>query len=90
MMLKGVSGAIEMAIPLEEGLVDFAKEKGRLEKELMKIETEIDKIENRLGNDAFVEKAPKEVVEDAKSRLKELHDRKKRLTENLTQVLSHL
>jgi valyl-tRNA synthetase len=90
MMLKGVAGSIEMAIPLEKGLVDFEKEKQRLEKELTKIKAEIEKIENRLGNDAFAEKAPKEVVEDTKSRLRELRDRNKRLSENLTQVLSHL
>ena len=89
-MLKGVAGSIEMAIPLEEGLVDFAKEKQRLEKELTKIQAEIEKIESRLGNEAFVEKAPKEVVEETKIRLKELQNRNKRLGENLSHVLSHL
>jgi valyl-tRNA synthetase len=90
MMLKGVAGSIEMAIPLEEGLVDFKKEKQRLEKELTKIKEEIDKIEERLENKAFVERAPKDVVEGSKSRLQELHDRKSRLSENLRNVLSHL
>jgi valyl-tRNA synthetase len=90
MMLKGVAGSIEMAIPLEKGSVDFEKEKQRLGKELTKIKTEIEKIEIRLGNKAFVERAPKEVVEETKSRLKELRDRNKRLSENLTHVLSHL
>ncbi len=90
MMLKGVAGSIEMAIPLQEGLVDFAKEKLRLEKELTKIKVEIEKIEKRLGNEAFVKKAPQQVVEETKSRLQELHDRHKRLSENLTHVLSHL
>jgi valyl-tRNA synthetase len=89
-MLKGVAGSIEMAIPLEEGLVDFEKEKQRLERELTKIQAEIEKIEKRLGNEAFVEKAPQEVVEESKSRLKELHDRNKRLSENLTNIRSHL
>jgi valyl-tRNA synthetase len=90
MMLKGVAGAIEMAIPLEKGLVDLAKEKQRLEKELTKIKAEIEKIENRLGNAAFAEKAPKEVVEETQSRLQELRDRNKRLSENLAHILSHL
>jgi valyl-tRNA synthetase len=90
MMLKGVAGAIEMAIPLEKGLVDFAKEKQRLEKELTKIKIEIEKIQNRLANEAFVQKAPEEVVGEARSRLQELQDREKRLSDNLTHVLSHL
>ncbi len=90
MMLKGVAGSIEMAIPLQEGLVDFAKEKLRLEKELAKIRAEIEKIEKRLGNESFVEKAPQHVVEEAKSRLRELHDRNKRLSENLKHILSFL
>jgi valyl-tRNA synthetase len=89
-MLKGVAGSIEMAIPLEEGLVDFKKEQQRLEKELSKTKAEIDKIEKRLNNGAFLEKAPREVVEGSKSRLQELHDRKKRLSENLNHILSHL
>ena len=90
MMLKGVAGSIEMAIPLEKGLVDFEKEKQRLEKELTKIKAEIEKIENRLGNEAFVEKAPKKVVMEAKTRLKELQDRNSRIGENLEHILSLL
>ena len=90
MMLKGVAGSIEMAIPLEKGLVDFEKEKQRLEKELTKIKAEIEKIENRLGNEAFVEKAPKEVVEETKTRLRELQDRNSRIGENLEHILSLL
>jgi valyl-tRNA synthetase len=90
MMLKGLAGSIEMAIPLQEGLVDFAKEKQRLEKELAKIKAEIGKIEERLGNKSFVEKAPQHVVEEAKSRLRELHDRNERLSENLKHILSFL
>ena len=90
MMLKGVAGSIEMAIPLEEGLVDFEKEKQRLEKELARIKAEIDKIESRLGNGSFVERAPRQVVKETKSRLEALRDRNKRLRENLAQILSHL
>jgi len=89
-MLKGVAGSIEMAIPLEEGVVDFEKEKQRLEKEIAKIEAEILKIEGRLRNEAFVKNAPKEIVEETKTRLKELQGRYKRLGENLTHILSNL
>jgi valyl-tRNA synthetase len=90
MMLKGVAGSIEMAIPLEKGLVDFEREKQRLEKELTKLKAEIEKIENRLGNDAFLQNAPKEVVEETKTRLRELEDRNSRIGENLEHILSLL
>ena len=90
MMLKGVAGSIEMAIPLEKGLVDFEREKQRLEKELTKLKAEIEKIENRLGNDAFLQNAPKEVVKETKTRLRELQDRNSRIGENLEHILSLL
>jgi len=89
-MLKGVAGAIEMAIPLEDEVVDFEKEKKRLEKELMKIKAEIQKIESRLENDAFIKNAPKEVVEGTKLRMRELQERNKRLNVNLEHALSFL
>jgi valyl-tRNA synthetase len=85
-----VAGSIEMAIPIEKGLVDFEKEKQRLEKELTKLKAEIEKIENRLGNDAFLQNAPKEVVEETKTRLRELEDRNSRIGENLEHILSLL
>ncbi len=90
MMLKGVTGGIEMAIPLEKGAVDFEKEKQRLEREITKTKGEMEKISARLDNDAFVKNAPKEVVEEAKIRLQELQERNKRLRDNLAQILSHL
>ncbi len=90
MMLKGVAGSIEMAIPLEKSLVDVEKEKQRLERELLKIKEEKEKIDQRLDNEAFVKNAPKDIVEEAKARSLELEERDKRLRENLAHILSHL
>ncbi len=87
-LLKGVAGGIELGIPLEEGSVDFEKEKQRLEKEIVKTKAEIEKIERRLKNKDFLERAPREVVTEAKERMKELEDRHKKLGENLEHVLS--
>ncbi len=89
-LLKGVAGGIELAILLEEGVVDFAKEKQRLEREIVKTKTEIEKIEKRLENKDFVERAPREVVEEARGRLNELYHRNKKLDENLEHILSLL
>jgi valyl-tRNA synthetase len=50
------------------GIVDFAKEETRLRKELDKTESEIGKIDAKLSNQAFVAKAPEEVIEEQKER----------------------
>jgi len=86
-LLKGVAGSIEIAIPLEEGLVDFGKEKSRLEREIEKINSEIEKIEKRLGNKGFLNRAPKDVIEETKERLEELQIRSKKFKENLEHIL---
>lgn len=86
-LLKGVAGSIEIAIPLEEGLVDFGKEKLRLEREIEKINTEIEKIVKRLGNKSFLDRAPKDVIEETKERLEELQIRSKKFKENLEHIL---
>ena len=52
-----------------EGLVDPAAERGRLTKELEKITAEIAKVEQKLGNASFVQKAPPQVLEEHQKRL---------------------
>ena len=49
--------------------VDIAAEKIRLGKELIRLETEIAKANNNLGNEAFVAKAPPVVIEQARKRV---------------------
>jgi valyl-tRNA synthetase len=86
-LLKGVSGLIEIAIPLEEGLVGLEKEKLRLEREITRIKIEIEKIEKRMGNKGFLDRAPRHIIEETKERLKELQSRKRKLNENLEHIL---
>ncbi|MDH5743946.1 MAG: hypothetical protein OEZ52_10395, partial [Candidatus Aminicenantes bacterium] len=78
---------IEIAILLEEGLVDFGKEKLRLEREIEKVNTEIKKIEKRLGNKGFLERAPEDVIEETKERMEKLQAQSKKLKENLEHIL---
>ena len=49
--------------------VDIAAEKIRLGKEVIRLETEITKANNNLGNEAFVAKAPPVVIEQARKRV---------------------
>ena len=58
----------ELFLPLE-GLVDTEAEKGRLKKELEKIEGEISKVEQKLANPNFTQKVPAAVLEDHQKRL---------------------
>jgi valyl-tRNA synthetase len=57
-----------VALPLE-GIVDFAAEIERLTKEVARLEGEAEKIEAKLNNPQFVERAPEEVVEEQRERL---------------------
>jgi valyl-tRNA synthetase len=56
-----------LALPLE-GLVDFAAERSRLEKQIEKLEDEIARVDKKLGNANFVDRAPPAVVEQEKTR----------------------
>jgi valyl-tRNA synthetase len=80
--LRGAGSSWEVAIPAQ-GLVDLEAERKRLQKEIEDVEEEIAKLKNRLLNPAFLEKAPKEVVEETKTNLARLEERRHRLLKSL-------
>lgn len=49
--------------------IDVEAEQGRLQKEIEKLDNEIKKCEAKLGNSSFMDKAPKQVVDQEKERL---------------------
>ena len=67
-------------MPLE-GLIDVDAEKARLGKEIAKVETEVKKCEGKLGNKAFVDRAPTELVDREKERRDEWAQKLKQLEE---------
>ena len=73
---------MKIYIPLE-GLVDIEEEKARLEKKLVKLNQELKSVQDRLSNDTFVEKAPTEVVEELKGKLKSLMSDETRIEEQI-------
>ena len=77
-LLKGM----KIYIPLE-GLVDIEEEKARLQKKLSNLNQDLKSVKNRLSNDAFVEKAPKEVVDELKEKFKALSSDQARIEEQL-------
>ena len=69
-----------IALPLA-GVVDFAAEQARLEKELEKIARDLAQIDGRLNNEQFTAKAPEHVIEEARERREELLARKVKVKE---------
>jgi len=65
-MSQVVTGA-EIYLPLE-GLIDFAKEIERLEKELSKWTKEVERVQKKLSNEGFVNKAPADIVNAEKEK----------------------
>jgi valyl-tRNA synthetase len=64
----------DLFMPLD-GLIDVEAEKARLSKDKEKIKQEIQKVEGRLNNPKFKEKAPPEVLEEHETRLNEWRDK---------------
>jgi len=64
-------GSARMCLFIE---VDVVAEKIRLNKEIVRLETEIVKAQNKLGNEAFVAKAPPAVIELEKKRVTDFSD----------------
>ncbi len=64
---KFIVGSDEIFIPLE-GLIDSKEEKQSLEKELIYFEGFLASVNKKLGNERFVNNAPKEVVDKEKKK----------------------
>ena len=72
----------DLYLPLE-GLIDFEAEKSRLTKEVNKIEKEIEKVQVKLGNSNFTERAPVQVLDEQRARLEEWKTKQVQLTDAL-------
>jgi valyl-tRNA synthetase len=64
-------GELKILIPMA-GLIDKDAELARLEKEIQKINNDLPRVEGKLNNPAFVDKAPPEVIEKEKAKLADL------------------
>jgi valyl-tRNA synthetase len=72
-------------LPLQ-GIIDFAAEKARLEKEMARVKSDIARIEAKLGNADFVARAPEEVVEGERDKREEAETRRRKLDEALKRL----
>jgi len=80
-----VVGNMETYIPLA-GIIDLEKEGARLKKQIDQVIGWLDNTKKKLSNKKFVEGAPKEVVEQQKTRQKELQEELKKLKSNLSDL----
>jgi valyl-tRNA synthetase len=69
-------------VPLE-GLIDFAQERARLEREREKLQKEAARLEAQLANPQFIERAPTEKVSEIRTRLVDITERLRMLAEML-------
>ncbi|MGX9932047.1 valine--tRNA ligase [Virgibacillus salarius] len=79
-----VTGA-ELYFPLE-GLIDFNKEIDRLEKELTKWTKEVERVQKKLGNQGFVNKAPQAVVEEERQKEKDYLNKQAKVRARLEEL----
>jgi valyl-tRNA synthetase len=80
-----VVGDAVAALPLGD-VIDFAKERTRLEKELQKAESEIARVDAKLNNPDFVSRAPEDVIDEQKEKRAESEALASRLKEAVARL----
>jgi valyl-tRNA synthetase len=77
-VVPSAHGPIEVLVTLK-GLVDPGEERARIARELKKLEKELAAIDKKLGAPGFIDRAPKEVVDEANAQRRALIDAIERL-----------
>ncbi|MDJ1182740.1 valine--tRNA ligase [Roseofilum casamattae] len=83
--MVGVTGGVQVLIPLA-GVVDVAALRSKIEKDLGKIEKEMQAVNGRLSNPGFVKKAPEDVVRGARETLAQLQVQAQILRDRLSHL----
>ncbi len=81
----GVAQDVEIFLPLK-GLIDFAEEERRLEKEIDKISRDLTKVNKKLSNEDFLAKAPEDIIEKEKLKASELKAKQEKLEKNRSRI----
>src|SRR3954466_7905269 len=74
-----------VAMPLK-GVIDLSAEKARLDKEIVKADADIKRVDAKLGNEKFVANAPEEIVEEEKEKREAAVARKAKILEALERL----
>ncbi|WP_188150614.1 valine--tRNA ligase [Teredinibacter waterburyi] len=78
-------GKLEILVPMA-GLIDKEAELARLQKESDKLTKEVERLEAKLNNPKFVDKAPAEVVDKEKNRLADVNNALGKLAEQQNKI----
>jgi len=84
-MLVGVVGTVQVLLPLA-GVVDMDALRGKVERDLAKVEAEVKSLSDRLANKNFVDRAPEDVVQTARDALAEAEKQAEILRDRLQQL----
>jgi valyl-tRNA synthetase len=74
-----------VALPLK-GVIDFAAENARLEKEMARVTSDIARIDAKLSNADFIRRAPEEVVDGEREKREEAEIRRRKIGEALQRL----
>jgi valyl-tRNA synthetase len=80
-----VAGDVEIIVPLR-GMVNVEEEEKRLNKEIAKIDKDIEFLSKKLQNPSFVERAPADVVVKEREKIAEFANKKRLLEESLLKI----
>jgi valyl-tRNA synthetase len=69
-----------------EGIIDFAKETQRLEKEIKKLTAELLTVSKKLENEGFISKAPANVIEKVRQKQDALTEKRNKIQTNLERI----
>ncbi|WP_261133111.1 valine--tRNA ligase [Bacillus sp. Marseille-Q3570] len=83
-MTSIVSG-VEIFLPLE-GLIDIEEEIKRLENEYKKWNSEVERVQKKLGNEGFVKKAPEKVVQEERQKEKTYLENRQKVEERIKEL----
>jgi valyl-tRNA synthetase len=86
-MLKGIWQSGEFGLDLR-GVIDYQAERDRLQKELVRVRGEIEKVLKKMNSQEFVSRAPEAVVAENRIRHGTLLERLQKLESNLEQLPS--
>ena len=78
-------GDMQVLVPMA-GLIDKDAELARLDKEIGRLDGEVKRVGGKLGNAAFVDKAPAEVIDKERAKLAEAEQARARLLEQRERI----
>ena len=84
---KQVCGEVEILLPLT-GLINVEEEEKRLDKEIAKVQKDVDMFSKKLSNEKFVANAPAEVLEKDRGKLAAAQDKLTVLKASLEKIVA--